>query len=101
MANPSSTLVGSSTTQQGDIAMMNGDTTAPSTSTSLQPNGITNGNTPNGDAVPPVDPTQVLAARREEEIARRDRSLAEFLVMLDGYKPMVNSLKSCKPELAS
>lgn len=29
------------------------------------------------------------AARREEEIARRDRSLAELLVMLDGYKPLV------------
>ncbi|OWZ79138.1 transcription initiation factor TFIID subunit 10 [Cryptococcus neoformans Bt85] len=29
------------------------------------------------------------AARREEEIARRDRSLAELLVMLDGYKPLI------------
>jgi transcription initiation factor TFIID subunit 10 len=32
----------------------------------------------------------IFAARREEENARRDRSLAEFLVMLDGYKPLVS-----------
>jgi hypothetical protein len=32
---------------------------------------------------------KIFAARREEEMARRDRSLAEFLVMLDGYKPLV------------
>ncbi|CAK9781818.1 transcription initiation factor IID, TAF10 subunit [Cutaneotrichosporon oleaginosum] len=31
----------------------------------------------------------MFAARREEENARRDRSLAEFLVMLDGYKPLI------------
>ncbi|TXT09126.1 hypothetical protein VHUM_02600 [Vanrija humicola] len=31
----------------------------------------------------------LLATRREEEIARSDRSLAEFLVMLDGYKPLI------------
>ncbi|BEI85775.1 hypothetical protein CcaverHIS002_0600620 [Cutaneotrichosporon cavernicola] len=31
----------------------------------------------------------IFAARREEENARRDRSLAEFLVMLDGYKPLI------------
>lgn len=34
--------------------------------------------------------SDLFAARREEEIARRDRSLAEFLVMLDGYKPLVS-----------
>lgn len=34
--------------------------------------------------------TDLFAARREEETARRDRSLAEFLVMLDGYKPLVS-----------
>ncbi|GMK56032.1 hypothetical protein CspeluHIS016_0210880 [Cutaneotrichosporon spelunceum] len=33
--------------------------------------------------------TDIFAARREEENARRDRSLAEFLVMLDGYKPLI------------
>ncbi|EIW67043.1 hypothetical protein TREMEDRAFT_19213, partial [Tremella mesenterica DSM 1558] len=27
--------------------------------------------------------------RREEEMARRNRSLAEFLVMLDKYKPLI------------
>lgn len=43
----------------------------------------------NGD---PQDLNQMYAARREEEMARRDRSLAEFLVMLDGYKPLVRVL---------
>nr|ODN98913.1 hypothetical protein L204_02878 [Cryptococcus depauperatus CBS 7855] len=32
---------------------------------------------------------QFWAARREEEIARRDRSLVELLAMLDGYKPLI------------
>ncbi|KAI9636928.1 transcription initiation factor TFIID 23-30kDa subunit-domain-containing protein [Dioszegia hungarica] len=32
---------------------------------------------------------QLYQARRDEEAARRDRSLAEFLVMLDGYKPLI------------
>lgn len=36
--------------------------------------------------------SKIYAARREEEMARRDRSLAEFLVMLDGYKPLVSFL---------
>lgn len=36
------------------------------------------------------DLNRIFAARREEEMARRDRSLAEFLVMLDGYKPLVS-----------
>lgn len=37
-----------------------------------------------------TDVSQAFAQRREEELARRDRSLAEFLVMLDGYKPLVS-----------
>lgn len=39
------------------------------------------------------DLTALFAARREEEMARRDRSLAEFLVMLDGYKPLVSGAR--------
>lgn len=35
------------------------------------------------------DMSALFAQRREEEAARRDRSLAEFLVMLDGYKPLI------------
>ncbi|WWC91025.1 uncharacterized protein L201_005965 [Kwoniella dendrophila CBS 6074] len=35
------------------------------------------------------DLTELFAARREEELARRDRSLVEFLGMLDGYKPLI------------
>jgi len=37
-----------------------------------------------------ADISQLFQAKREEELARRDRSLAEFLVMLDGYKPVVS-----------
>ncbi|WVQ93048.1 hypothetical protein IAU59_000112 [Kwoniella sp. CBS 9459] len=33
--------------------------------------------------------SELFAAKREEEMDRRDRSLAEFLVMLDGYKPLI------------
>lgn len=36
------------------------------------------------------DMNRLFAARRDEETARRDRSLAEALVMLDGYKPLVS-----------
>ncbi|WWC72923.1 uncharacterized protein I206_106887 [Kwoniella pini CBS 10737] len=35
------------------------------------------------------DLTELFAARREEELARRDRSLVEFLSMLEGYKPLI------------
>ncbi|WRT69253.1 uncharacterized protein IL334_006237 [Kwoniella shivajii] len=35
------------------------------------------------------DISQLFAARREEELARRDRSLVEFLNLLDGYKPLI------------
>ena len=41
---------------------------------------------PDADA---ANSAQLFNARREEETSRRDRSLAEFLVMLDGYKPLV------------
>lgn len=43
------------------------------------------------DADGDAEMSSVYAARREEEMARRDRSLAEFLVMLDGYKPLVGT----------
>ena len=36
-----------------------------------------------------IELTKLFTARREEDMARRDRTLAEFLVMLDGYKPLV------------
>ncbi|GFZ47163.1 hypothetical protein JCM24511_04906 [Saitozyma sp. JCM 24511] len=42
-----------------------------------------------GTSPPPLDSSSAFAARRAEETARRDRSLAEFLVMLDGYKPLI------------
>lgn len=42
-----------------------------------------------GTSPQPLESSSAFAARRAEETARRDRSLAEFLVMLDGYKPLV------------
>jgi hypothetical protein len=41
------------------------------------------------------DMSELFAARRADEAARRDRSLAEFLVMLDGYKPLVSACCLC------
>ena len=41
------------------------------------------------------DLAALFAQRREEELAKRDKSLAEFLVMLDGYKPLVSWLCTC------
>ncbi|KAK4689381.1 transcription initiation factor TFIID subunit 10, partial [Tremellales sp. Uapishka_1] len=57
---------------------------------------LTNGTSHAGPSSPSSAPltqgpdmTQLFQARKDEEAARRDRSLAEFLVMLDGYKPMI------------
>lgn len=80
-AGPSTTPAEPSNPPNGDVEM----------------NGSTPPNEPNGDQDPKTaeaeadepDLSQLFAARREEELARRDRSLAEFLVMLDGYKPLV------------
>ncbi|WVF65378.1 hypothetical protein IAT40_000105 [Kwoniella sp. CBS 6097] len=41
------------------------------------------------DEEPGLNLSELFAAKRDEETARRDRSLAEFLVMLDGYKPLI------------
>jgi transcription initiation factor TFIID subunit 10 len=38
---------------------------------------------------------RLFTAKREEDMARRDRTLAEFLVMLDGYKPLVGPIDCC------
>ncbi|WWD21399.1 hypothetical protein CI109_105884 [Kwoniella shandongensis] len=70
--NPPTTTLPSVPPQSADI-VMNGE------SEPLRPNGESSG----------PDVTQMFAAKREEEMARRDRSLAEFLVMLDDYKPLV------------
>lgn len=53
-------------------------------------NGMPNGLHPSANGEKPVDMSALFAQKREEELARRDRSLAEFLVMLDGYKPLVS-----------
>lgn len=64
-------------------------------------NGATSSQAPLFAASQPVANTNVADApaagrpqgfstRREEEEARKDRSLAEFLLMLDGYQPLVS-----------
>ncbi|KJE05633.1 transcription initiation factor TFIID subunit 10 [Cryptococcus gattii NT-10] len=69
-----------------------------STSALISSSGLTRGPTGNAStSAPAATQTEAQpssqdsfwAARREEEIARRDRSLAELLVMLDGYKPLI------------
>ena len=96
MSDPSSTLAGSS---PGHPPMANGNhTSGPSTpprtiNGDIQMNGginsVSDGSTRiNGESQ--ADMSRLFMARREEELARRDRSLAEFLIMLDGYKPVVS-----------
>ncbi|ODN96952.1 hypothetical protein I350_07927 [Cryptococcus amylolentus CBS 6273] len=46
------------------------------------------GNANPGPSTPSAE-DNFWAARREEEVRRRDRSLGELLVMLDGYTPLV------------
>jgi len=59
-------------------------------------NGLANGQSvtqPDDIKTEEADLTSDLfAARREEDLARKDRSLAEFLKMLDGYNPLVGFL---------
>ena len=95
MSIPSSTLAGSSPAAQHQ-QLASTDLAGPSTPQNTQTNGDVkmNGDTPpkpstekEVDGEP--DLSALFAARREEEMARKDRSLAEFLVMLDGYKPLV------------
>ncbi|WVW79553.1 hypothetical protein I302_101522 [Kwoniella bestiolae CBS 10118] len=74
-----------------DIVMTNGD----------QPNGtMENDKDKADDAQDKVaargeeedtrpDLTELFAARRAEEMERRDRGLVDFLKMLDGYKPLI------------
>lgn len=97
-----------STSQQGASAVTNqaatGMSNAQAGGSSLNANGHANTNG-SGSQVTAVDqrenrdnPEQteeelarLFNAKREEDMARRDRTLAEFLVMLDGYKPLVGS----------
>jgi hypothetical protein len=76
-----------------------GNTNAQGGSSSSAPNGLANGSTAtvverekeNKEAQEPTEEelARLFTAKREEDMARRDRTLAEFLVMLDGYKPLV------------
>jgi len=79
--------VGPSAAPQQPQPQPNGTTTATTSNT--------NGNNATGDEnkeaqdQSDIELTKLFTARREEDMARRDRTLAEFLVMLDGYKPLV------------
>jgi transcription initiation factor TFIID subunit 10 len=87
-----------STEPQGDSStvQLNGQSDNPSvneTSGQAPPATLVNGTShpaQAGDEAQMPDMNQLYQARRDEEAARRDRSLAEFLVMLDGYKPLVS-----------
>ena len=97
MSDPSSTLAGSSPAHpqisSAVSATVNGNPQAgPSSPPRTSHRDISmNGETlPKANGEGPADMSQLFVAKREEEMARRDRSLAEFLVMLDGYQPVVS-----------
>jgi transcription initiation factor TFIID subunit 10 len=75
--------MGANSQASGSGQLVNG------TSTQANVNGTTPADAATEEAAMP-DMNQLYQARRDEEAARRDRSLAEFLVMLDGYKPLVS-----------
>lgn len=91
---PANAQAGPSTAQpNGNIA--NGSVN----DTAAQPNGVSppvNGTSgvaaANAEEAQMPDMNQLYQARGDEEASRRDKSLAEFLVMLDGYKPLVSCL---------
>jgi hypothetical protein len=56
-------------------------------------NVVAGNSTQKPDEAENVNLETLFAARREEEMTRRDRSLAEFLVLLDGYKPLVSNFR--------
>lgn len=98
MSNPTSTNEGASPAPQNQQPSAQPEA-GPSEPRHV--NGQTNGTdgdvTMNGEQAPSPDKAEeqapdlssIFAARREEEMERKDRSLAEFLVMLDNYKPLV------------
>lgn len=78
-------------TANGDSTRQNGTDAHAGPSTGTMNGGMASANNTQGPSDPETpDMHAMLAQRREEEMARRDRSLAEFLVMLDGYKPLVS-----------
>jgi len=73
-----------SSSTASDATKVNGTQPAQSSS-----NNATNDENNEAQDQSDVDLTKLFTAKREEDMARRDRTLAEFLVMLDGYKPLV------------
>ena len=104
MSDPSSTIAGSSPVTpipngiSSNLAQAGPSTPPRAQNGDIQMNGETDRGT-NGE--PSADVSQVFTAKRDEEQARRDRSLAEFLVMLDGYKPVVSGSKALQKSLSA
>jgi len=73
-----------SSSTASDATKMNGTQPAQSSS-----NNATNDENKEAQDQSDVELTKLFTAKREEDMSRRDRTLAEFLVMLDGYKPLV------------
>ena len=65
------------------------DATKVNGATSAQNGNATNDENKEAQDQSDIELTKMFTAKREEDMARRDRTLAEFLVMLDGYKPLV------------
>ncbi|WWC98155.1 hypothetical protein V866_005046 [Kwoniella sp. B9012] len=90
-AGPSSPR-NSGPSQSEDVVMTNGETTEADTIVDQsKANGTidkSNANAVEEEDTRP-DLTELFAARRAEELERRDRSLVDFLKMLDGYKPLI------------
>ncbi|OCF56282.1 hypothetical protein L486_06223 [Kwoniella mangroviensis CBS 10435] len=78
--------------QSEDVVMTNGETTEADTNVD-QSKADGTMDEPNANALEEEDTrpdlTELFAARRAEELERRDRSLVDFLKMLDGYKPLI------------
>ena len=80
---PKEQPVASSSTAS-DATEVNGTTSAQNGN-----NNATNDENKEAQDQSDIELTKLFTAKREEDMARRDRTLAEFLVMLDGYKPLV------------
>lgn len=54
-----------------------------------------------GSGILPTSAQAHVMARRAEEEARKNRTLSEFLLMLDGYTPLVSCTVPLTPGLVS
>ena len=89
-SDPNAQAGPSSPRLNGDVRDVPVNGTTAAAGTTANTSTVINGTEVGGEP----DLSQMFASRREEEGARRDRSLAEFLAMLDGYKPLVRGVSS-------